>query len=144
MEILQLLCSRHNCPANISQLNSLAHQPTQLNWTANWNGQSYVTTDGQPDSLSWNKTPIWGLRSDLYYCQTVAGLLMCGALSEERTGLSLPESQSAVISLLSACTICILLVIKYIYIQHIQDLCNSRLSTEDHALSLVAPATTAV
>jgi hypothetical protein len=27
----------------------------------------YVTTDGLPASLSWNKAPIWGLRSDLYY-----------------------------------------------------------------------------
>jgi hypothetical protein len=39
-------------------------------------------------SLSWNKTPIWGLRPDLYYCQIDAGLLMWGALSDERTGLS--------------------------------------------------------
>jgi hypothetical protein len=38
-------------------------------------------------SLSWNKAPIWGLRPDLYYCWTVAGLLMWGALSDERTGL---------------------------------------------------------
>jgi hypothetical protein len=35
--------------------------------------QSYITTDGQSASLSWNKGPIWGLRPDLYYCQTVAG-----------------------------------------------------------------------
>jgi hypothetical protein len=49
--------------------------------------QSYVTTDGQSASLSWNKAPIWGLRPDLYYCWTVAGLLMWGALSVERTGL---------------------------------------------------------
>jgi hypothetical protein len=45
---------------------------------------SYVTTDGQ----SWNKAPIWGLRLDSCYCQTVTGLLMCGDLSDERTGLS--------------------------------------------------------
>jgi hypothetical protein len=31
---------------------------------------------------------IWGLRPDLYYCQTVVGLLMWDALSDERTGLS--------------------------------------------------------
>jgi hypothetical protein len=43
--------------------------------------ESYVT-------MSWNKAPIWGLQPDFYYCQTVAGLLMWGALSEERTGLS--------------------------------------------------------
>jgi hypothetical protein len=42
----------------------------------------------QSDRLPWNKAPIWGLRPDLYYCQTVAGLLMWGALSDERTGLS--------------------------------------------------------
>jgi hypothetical protein len=35
-------------------------------------------------------TPIWGLRPDLDYYQTVAGLLVCGVLSDERTGLSLP------------------------------------------------------
>jgi hypothetical protein len=50
--------------------------------------ESYVTTDGQSASLSWNKAPIWGLRPDSYYRQTVAGLLMWGALSDERTGLS--------------------------------------------------------
>jgi hypothetical protein len=50
--------------------------------------QSYVTTDGQSASLSWNKAPIWGLRLDLDYCLTLAGLLIWGALSEERTGLS--------------------------------------------------------
>jgi hypothetical protein len=35
----------------------------------------------QSARLSWNKAPIWGLRPDLYYCQTVVGLLMWGALS---------------------------------------------------------------
>jgi hypothetical protein len=43
--------------------------------------ESYVTTDGQPASLSWNKAPIWGLRPDFCYCQTVVGLLMWGSLS---------------------------------------------------------------
>jgi hypothetical protein len=50
--------------------------------------ESYITTDGQSVSLSWNKAPIWGLRPDLYNCQTIAGLLIRGALSDERTGLS--------------------------------------------------------
>jgi hypothetical protein len=50
--------------------------------------ESYVTTDDPSASLSWNKAPIWGLRPDFYYCHTVAGLLMWGALSDERTGLS--------------------------------------------------------
>jgi hypothetical protein len=35
-----------------------------------------ITTDGQSASVSWNKAPIWGLRSDFYYCQRVASLLM--------------------------------------------------------------------
>jgi hypothetical protein len=50
--------------------------------------ESSVATDDQSASPSWNKAPIWGLRQDLYYCQTVAGLLMWGALSDERAGLS--------------------------------------------------------
>jgi hypothetical protein len=37
--------------------------------------ESYVMTDGQSASLSWNKAPIWGLRPDFYYRRTVAGLL---------------------------------------------------------------------
>jgi hypothetical protein len=56
-------------------------------FTTNLQFESYVMTDGQSDSVSWNKAPIWGLRPDFYYCQTVAGLLMWCALSDERTGL---------------------------------------------------------
>jgi hypothetical protein len=44
-------------------------------------------TDGQSASLSWSKAPIWGLRPDLDYSLTVAGLLIWGALTDERTGL---------------------------------------------------------
>jgi hypothetical protein len=50
--------------------------------------ESYVTTDGQSSSLSWNKTPIWGLRPDINYCLTVVGSLIWGVLSDERTGMS--------------------------------------------------------
>jgi hypothetical protein len=50
--------------------------------------QSYVTTVGQSASLSLNKATIWGLRPNFNFCQTVAGLLMWGALSDERTGMS--------------------------------------------------------
>jgi hypothetical protein len=65
----------------------------QMNLWPNWietesKSESYVTTDGESASLSWNKAPIWGLRSDFYYCMTVAGLLVWGILSDERTGLS--------------------------------------------------------
>jgi hypothetical protein len=59
--------------------------------------EPYITTDGQPTSLSWNKTPIWGLRPDFYYCQTVADLLMWGALSDERMGLPFTIAARAVI-----------------------------------------------
>jgi hypothetical protein len=60
-----------------------------LNWTElPIESESYVTADGQPASLSWNKASMWGLRPDLYYCLTVAGLLIWGALSDERSGLS--------------------------------------------------------
>jgi hypothetical protein len=54
------------------------------------------------------------------------------------------HTQSAVISRLSVCTIYILQVIKCMYIQHIQGLCQFRLSTADNVLPLEAPATTAV
>jgi hypothetical protein len=50
--------------------------------------ESYITTDGQSASLSWYKALIWGIRPDFYYCQTAAGLLMWGALSDETTNLS--------------------------------------------------------
>jgi hypothetical protein len=40
--------------------------------------ESYVTTDGQPASLSWNKAPIWGLRPDLYYLCDSDGLVLVG------------------------------------------------------------------
>jgi hypothetical protein len=40
--------------------------------------KSYVITNAQLASLSWNKAPILGLQPGIYYCQTVAGLLMWG------------------------------------------------------------------
>jgi hypothetical protein len=49
--------------------------------------ESYVTTDGQSASLSWNKAPIWGLRPDIYYFLTISVLLLLSALSDEMTGL---------------------------------------------------------
>jgi hypothetical protein len=39
-------------------------------------------------SLAWNKAPFKSILQDFYYCLTVAGLLMQGALSDERTGVS--------------------------------------------------------
>jgi hypothetical protein len=49
-------------------------------WRQAPRGQSYVTTDSQSASLSLCQASIWGLRPDFCYCQTVAGLLMWGAL----------------------------------------------------------------
>jgi hypothetical protein len=67
-------------------------------WIGNWiywrritrqsQSQNYVTTDGYSASLSWCQAPILGLRPEFCYCKTVAGLLIWGALSDERTGLS--------------------------------------------------------
>jgi hypothetical protein len=45
------------------------------------------TTDGRSASLSWYQAPIWGPRPGFYYCQTVSGLLIRGAFSDERTDL---------------------------------------------------------
>jgi hypothetical protein len=35
-----------------------------------------------------DKAPIWGLLPDFYYCQIIAGMLMSGVLSNERSSLS--------------------------------------------------------
>jgi hypothetical protein len=43
--------------------------------------EPYITTDGQSANLSWNKAPIWGLRPNFYYSQTVC---WCGALALTR------------------------------------------------------------
>jgi hypothetical protein len=56
--------------------------------TSQSQSQSYITTDGQAASLSWNKAPIWGLWPDLYYCLTITVLFLWDALSDESTGLS--------------------------------------------------------
>jgi hypothetical protein len=59
-----------------------------LIWMSPIRVESYDMIDDQSTSLSLNKAPIWDLRSEFYYCRTVAGLLILGALSDERTGLS--------------------------------------------------------
>jgi hypothetical protein len=40
-----------------------------------------ILRPSQSASLSWNKAPIWGLRPDFHYCQTIAGLLILTHLS---------------------------------------------------------------
>jgi hypothetical protein len=53
--------------------------------TFHFPSQSYVTTNGQSVLVS---ISIFGPRSDYCYCHTVAGLLMRGAFSDERTDMS--------------------------------------------------------
>jgi hypothetical protein len=85
------------CNCQCRRLDSIQFLCSQAHILAGWRletqlisseSESYVTTDGQPASLSWNKAPIWGLRPDFNYCLTVVGLLIWSALSDERTGLS--------------------------------------------------------
>jgi hypothetical protein len=57
--------------STLSLTNQLLHF-TQLK------SRSYVTTDGQSASLSWNKALIWGLRPDIYYCQDSCGFVDVG------------------------------------------------------------------
>jgi hypothetical protein len=49
--------------------------------------QIYVMNKGQSVSQSWCQTAIWDLRPDFYYCETVAGFFIWGALCDERTSL---------------------------------------------------------
>jgi hypothetical protein len=70
---------------NESPLNDSNHDCIVTDFSSD--SMSYVTTDGQSTSLSLNKAPIWGLRPDFCYCLTVIGLLIWGAVSDERTGL---------------------------------------------------------
>jgi hypothetical protein len=70
---------------------------------------------------------------------------MWGALSDERTGLSF--AIVTVVNHLSVCTIYILHVIKRMYIcinVCIYNIYKASVSPENHALLLIAPATTAV
>jgi hypothetical protein len=75
-----LLCSVGFSPEDSEcSLQSLTHSlPMSL---------SYITTDSQSAGLSWYQAPIWGLWPDFYYWQTIAGLLIWGALSDEVTNL---------------------------------------------------------
>jgi hypothetical protein len=49
----------------------------------------WVWVNGQSASPSWNKAPIRGFWPYFYHCQTVAGLLVWSAFSDERTDVSI-------------------------------------------------------
>jgi hypothetical protein len=69
---------------------------------------------------------------------------MWGALSDERTGLSYVRVIVSLMSIVHMYKIYrFKLLLQYI-IQYIQGLCQSRLSTADHALLMAAPVTTTV
>jgi hypothetical protein len=69
-----LFCRRCNFSKCLSAASSLAGQALSHD-TPN-ESESYITTNSQAASLSWNKAQICGLRPDFCNCQTVAGLLM--------------------------------------------------------------------
>jgi hypothetical protein len=67
-------------------------------WTLNMSeSESYIMTDSQSASLSWNKAPIWGLQPDFYYCQTFAGDLN-GWLIMMLSGCNIPVMPPGVIT----------------------------------------------
>jgi hypothetical protein len=79
------LCSR-TLPGLSYQLLTSRNYNSQLPQPRQSQSQSYVTTYGQSASLSWCQAPNYGRSPDLYYCQAVVRLLLCGVVSDERTG----------------------------------------------------------
>jgi hypothetical protein len=65
-------CLRFETSNFVASYDSQGHGGGMTNFCRSW---SYVTTDNQPASLSWNKALFWDLWPDLYYCLTVAGLV---------------------------------------------------------------------
>jgi hypothetical protein len=84
-KIFPFLWIPERCPASATSF-SLVTTAT-LNRNQN-HCQCYVTTDGQSANVPWCQAPIWDPRADFYYCKAVSDLLMWGALSDEKTGVS--------------------------------------------------------
>jgi hypothetical protein len=85
--------NRSNCCWFCQHTNSWLQSPRDQETTYLFSSQSsqsqcYVTTDGQSASLSWCQAPVWGQRADFYYSWTFPGLLMWGALSDDKTDVS--------------------------------------------------------
>jgi hypothetical protein len=86
-------------------MNTMSHTQNTLPWSPYWSQsqqnciRGYEPFKGRVWVLYYDRqsvghsvlewSTIWGLWLDFYYCQTVAGLLMWGALSDERTGCRL-------------------------------------------------------
>jgi hypothetical protein len=77
--LIQILCSQaHILVVWYSKHNSILCCSCQSESESESESESYVTTDGQPASLSWNKATIWGLRPDFYYLCDSYGLVLVG------------------------------------------------------------------
>jgi hypothetical protein len=109
----------------------------ELMWAPSASSQSHFATDSESVCLGVEPHPVF-----VWVCVEVAVLSIWGTLSDERSGLSLVSQSFVVQSHVS------IYRIQYIYksykilnIQYVQGLCQSRLSTADYALFLVAFAT---
>jgi hypothetical protein len=79
--------SLHRPTYNISSTANFPWPSPTDNWLLQTQNQSYVTTDGEVGQSVLVSSTHLGLTTRFYYCQTVAGLLMWDALSDERTSL---------------------------------------------------------
>jgi hypothetical protein len=107
MEILQRLCSRRYCPANIQQLKYsaiLLSLPCRTQLLTDWVKVKVTMRLTVSQSVSLGVEPHLGLMTRYLLLLDNYGLVCVGALSDERTGLSF-VSQPAVLGQLLVCTI---------------------------------------
>jgi hypothetical protein len=97
MEILQLLCSRYYCLANILQMNCQLDYSTISSQTSLQNSTELILSLSLSLMLrpTVSRPVCLGIKHPDFYCRTeygirrtVAGLLIGGTLSDERMGLS--------------------------------------------------------
>jgi hypothetical protein len=78
----------------------------------------------QSASPSWNKAPIWGLGPDIYYCQTVAGLLMWAlSLTRGRVSFVRVTVSSSKSFMLTLCTCVSVRLLQQDTIQRVVNYC---------------------
>jgi hypothetical protein len=90
IRVVGCVCVSH--PLSIPQNNRNHHSATSRHISSHVQSRSQSENSACDKFLgvtsrSWPWEPIWGLRPD-FYCQRIAGLLMWGALSDERMGPS--------------------------------------------------------